>query len=218
MTDRFAGWSAGPDGLVIDSTGNVDDPDWLHPQDEGYPHEEVMNAVLEEIERIAAVLRQEQSTGVLAYAAADGGMEAAIALYDAGLRVRQDTPGLREVARRAEYLVGTIEQGFERAAVLRAASGVNQALAGLGYPVDDEGLIDWAALARQDTEARPHHDPNHLMNGPEYHTGTPCIEKGCDEPAGTAWSPLWCQRHNAERLDRISGRLTEIRPATEDER
>jgi hypothetical protein len=25
--DRFAGWLAGPDGLVIDSTGNVDDPD-----------------------------------------------------------------------------------------------------------------------------------------------------------------------------------------------
>lgn len=40
-------------------------------------------------------------------------------------------------------------------------------------------------------------------NGPAYHTGEPCIEAGCNEPAGTAWSPYWCWRHNAERLARI---------------
>jgi hypothetical protein len=53
----------------------------------------------------------------------------------------------------------------------------------------------------------PVHDPADKRNGPTYHTGKPCIERDCGEPAGTAWSPLWCQRHNAERIDRISASL-----------
>ena len=46
-------------------------------------------------------------------------------------------------------------------------------------------------------------DANDELNGAEYHTGKPCIERGCEKPAGTAWGSHWCQEHNAERLRRI---------------
>lgn len=36
---------------------------------------------------------------------------------------------------------------------------------------------------------RPYADPDHLGNSPEYHTGEPCVERGCARPAGTVWSP-----------------------------
>lgn len=49
-------------------------------------------------------------------------------------------------------------------------------------------------------------DPNDPLNGPEHHTGKLCVE-GCGRPAGTAWSPHWCQPCNAERMDRISRNL-----------
>lgn len=49
---------------------------------------------------------------------------------------------------------------------------------------------------------RPYADPAHAWNGASYHTGKPCIEK-CGRPAGTAWSPYWCQQCNTERMDRI---------------
>jgi len=54
------------------------------------------------------------------------------------------------------------------------------------------------------------HDPEDSMNGARYHTGLPCIERGCTEPAGTAWGPHLCQHHNAERLDLFSRRLAEM--------
>ncbi len=53
----------------------------------------------------------------------------------------------------------------------------------------------------------PYRDPNHPLNSAEYHTGKRCIEKGCEKPAGTSWSPFWCAEHNAERLDRITNAL-----------
>ena len=52
--------------------------------------------------------------------------------------------------------------------------------------------------------------PDDPMNGPRYHTGRFCTEPGCYEPAGTAWGPRWCQRHNADQLDRISRSLAEL--------
>jgi len=52
-----------------------------------------------------------------------------------------------------------------------------------------------------------HADPADPLNAASYHTGKPCIEKGCDLPAGTHWSPLWCQPHNSERMDRITRNL-----------
>ena len=50
---------------------------------------------------------------------------------------------------------------------------------------------------------------------PDGHTcqkpsGRVCYEKGCNEPAGTSWGPYWCPEHDAERLDRITGQLTEL--------
>ena len=49
-----------------------------------------------------------------------------------------------------------------------------------------------------------YNDLNHEGNSKKYHTGKLCIEKGCNEPAGTAWSSHWCVKHNIERIDRIS--------------
>lgn len=53
-------------------------------------------------------------------------------------------------------------------------------------------------------------DPNDPANGPKYHSGKPCIELGCEKPAGTAWSPHWCFRHNAERMARIDRSMDEL--------
>ena len=50
-------------------------------------------------------------------------------------------------------------------------------------------------------------DRNDPGNSPKYHTGKPCIVRGCDRPAGTAWGPYWCFEHNVERIDRVSGQL-----------
>ena len=50
-------------------------------------------------------------------------------------------------------------------------------------------------------------DPTHKGNDDSYHTGKPCIELQCDKAAGTAWSPLWCFKHNVERMRRISKML-----------
>lgn len=66
-------------------------------------------------------------------------------------------------------------------------------------------------------------DPNHKGNSAEYHTGKPCIVKGCKAPAGTWWGPHWCQLHNHERLERIGSNLddmikrAELRAAVEKE-
>ena len=54
------------------------------------------------------------------------------------------------------------------------------------------------------------HDPGDSMNGAWYHTGRPCAVRDCLEPAGTAWGPNMCQRHNAEQLDRMSHSLAEL--------
>ncbi len=37
-----------------------------------------------------------------------------------------------------------------------------------------------------------------------------CIEKGCREPAGTPWGPLWCADHDDGRINRISRNLRGI--------
>lgn len=50
---------------------------------------------------------------------------------------------------------------------------------------------------------KPWADADDSRNGPGHHTGKPCIEKDCDKPAGTAWSPHWCFEHNVERIRRI---------------
>lgn len=47
-------------------------------------------------------------------------------------------------------------------------------------------------------------DKNNPGNGPKYHTGKKCVEPGCDNPAGTAWSPHWCFECNVRRIKRIN--------------
>jgi len=53
-------------------------------------------------------------------------------------------------------------------------------------------------------------DPKNPGNGPAYHTGKPCCEKGCDNPAGTAWSPHWCFECNVKRIRRIDRQLNAV--------
>lgn len=53
-------------------------------------------------------------------------------------------------------------------------------------------------------------DPAHPGNSSRHHTGKRCVESGCDRPAGTHWSPLWCFEHNVERIKRIDRQLEEI--------
>lgn len=53
----------------------------------------------------------------------------------------------------------------------------------------------------------PCEDPMHPGNSPVHQTGKRCIEPGCAGPAGTAWSPYWCQPCNAVRIKRISDNL-----------
>lgn len=46
-----------------------------------------------------------------------------------------------------------------------------------------------------------YNDPNCYYNSRAYHTGKTCSVDGCSDPAGTAWSPHFCFRHNVERMD-----------------
>lgn len=46
-------------------------------------------------------------------------------------------------------------------------------------------------------------DPHSEGNSHIYMTGKSCIVGGCQEPAGTAWSPLWCVKHNISRMNQI---------------
>ena len=53
-------------------------------------------------------------------------------------------------------------------------------------------------------------NPDHAGNSAKFHTGKNCITKGCEQPAGTWWSPHWCFACNVERITRISSSLDDI--------
>lgn len=53
-------------------------------------------------------------------------------------------------------------------------------------------------------------DPDHPGNSAAHHTGKDCIERGCRNPAGTQWSPLWCFSCNGIRMRRISQQLESL--------
>lgn len=55
----------------------------------------------------------------------------------------------------------------------------------------------------------PYRDPNHHLNGKEYHTGELC-RKCRKRPAGNAWSDTLCWQCNADRIDGLERRLQEI--------
>jgi hypothetical protein len=51
---------------------------------------------------------------------------------------------------------------------------------------------------------RPFEDPLNEGNySGQYMTGKRCLAAACMEPAGTAWSPLWCVLHNISRMNQI---------------
>jgi len=58
-------------------------------------------------------------------------------------------------------------------------------------------------------------DPNNEGNSAKYHTGKLCIEAGCNNPAGTAWSPYWCFEHNVKRIKHIGDQLAKIKQSME---
>ena len=53
-------------------------------------------------------------------------------------------------------------------------------------------------------------DINNEGNSALHHTGKTCIENGCENPAGTAWSPYWCFTHNVERMRHIDAQLKKL--------
>jgi len=53
-------------------------------------------------------------------------------------------------------------------------------------------------------------NPDHEGNHKVYRTGKECIEKGCKQPAGTAWCDHWCFDCNVKRIDKITKRLEDI--------
>lgn len=61
----------------------------------------------------------------------------------------------------------------------------------------------------------PCEDPSNPGNGFAHRTGKRCIEFGCDNPAGTAWSPYWCQPCNAARMQRITDSLCNVKLVAE---
>lgn len=53
-----------------------------------------------------------------------------------------------------------------------------------------------------------HGPAGHICQEP---SGRACDERGCGSPAGTFWGPYWCPDHDAQRLDRITAQLNDIR-------
>ena len=53
-------------------------------------------------------------------------------------------------------------------------------------------------------------DPSDPGNSTEHHTGEVCVEHGCNEPAGTAWSPVWCFACNVKRMERVTAGFASV--------
>lgn len=53
-------------------------------------------------------------------------------------------------------------------------------------------------------------DPTSEGNHAKHHTGCPCIMPGCGKPAGTAWSALWCFKHNISRMKQIEAAYQKV--------
>lgn len=63
---------------------------------------------------------------------------------------------------------------------------------------------------QKDQSVEAFEDPTHEGNSEKHHTGVACIEKGCNEAAGTWWSPYWCFKCNVERMKRIDSQMREM--------
>ena len=63
--------------------------------------------------------------------------------------------------------------------------------------------------------AHPKCGDGHVCQTP---SGRACVERGCDEPAGTLWGPMWCPEHDRERLDRVSVQFEALADAAKGEK
>lgn len=59
-------------------------------------------------------------------------------------------------------------------------------------------------------ELKAFEDPSHIGNSAQYRTGKVCIENGCHNLAGTAWSPYWCFSCNVKRMKKITQQFLEL--------
>lgn len=64
--------------------------------------------------------------------------------------------------------------------------------------------------SKKSRPARPYEDLQHEGNSESHRTGKPCVERGCGQPAGTAWSPLWCPACNIVRMNRIDASMRSL--------
>ena len=78
----------------------------------------------------------------------------------------------------------------------------------MGRALPAVAMAGCSAMADTPEPWRNRADPR---NGSAYQVGHTCIEMGCEQPAGTAWSPYWCFEHNVERIERITQQLAEIK-------
>jgi hypothetical protein len=62
--------------------------------------------------------------------------------------------------------------------------------------------IIWDLKNPEKLNMKPWEDPENVANSEIYYTGEECIEEGCHNPAGTAWSEDWCQVCNAKRINK----------------
>ena len=53
-------------------------------------------------------------------------------------------------------------------------------------------------------------DPNHEGNSAKYHTKFLCIEDGCENTAGTKWSPHWCFKCNVKRIKKLDEKMKKM--------
>ena len=59
-------------------------------------------------------------------------------------------------------------------------------------------------------EIKGYKNPKDEGHGSKYHTGKKCIEKDCNNHAGTRWSPYWCKECNIKRMDNITKNFEEF--------
>jgi hypothetical protein len=76
---------------------------------------------------------------------------------------------------------------------------------------DDQGGPDRAHPACWVPADRATGHPGYYVHICRVPSGRRCHETGCAEPAGTHWGPHWCPQHDAERINRISRQLDQVR-------
>jgi hypothetical protein len=79
------------------------------------------------------------------------------------------------------------------------------------------GIHQMLTVERVGEAMKNFENPAYSGNSAKWHTGKKCIEAGCPNPAGTAWSPYWCFDHNVERIKRIDAGFEKIAASFRDD-